>query len=273
MRPGKSIFVYGFLLFFTATGSRAQYYSAEYINRSLTLRSDFPAKSVLVSNLLSDRVGDMSPVIGAANWIDSGRQLECRSLLAFNYEFLPKLIINDPSLINSAELVLFPLQVFFSENDRDKPRRFLVRRVLENWEDSATMWQNQPPADSDRQVLKLVRKKNIDKPVSIDVTRLVRDMIRYGNHGFLICPESPQPETMAMGQLFASPKIREEDLRPLLVINYRQLADPTLYMQSWMEQGLRNWQNINRTIREDLSRNNAGSQPVKEPVKTVPVKD
>ncbi|HEY6062541.1 MAG TPA: DNRLRE domain-containing protein [Chitinophagaceae bacterium] len=276
MKQNKSLLVCCLLLILSSTATRAQYYFGEYINQTVTLRSDLPSKSVLVSNLIADRAGDMSPVIGAANWADSGRQLECRSLLKFNYIFLPEVIINDPSSIISAELILCPVHVVFSPNDIGKPGRFLVRWVLENWEDSATMWINQPLSDSSVQVKKIIKVKNKNYPVSVDVTKLVINMLRYGNNGFMICPENPDQQSIASGQLFASPKYEDENLRPLLVINYRKMADPSLAFKYWNETG-----NYQRAVNFTMMQPGTGSypvmepvkEPVKEPVQTNPVKD
>lgn len=194
--------------------------SGTYTSRSLVLRSDFPSKSVLVSNISSNMAGDMSPVIGTASWPDSGRQLQCRSLLEFNYAFLPKTVIENPALIASAELILFPMQVIFSQDDAEKPSKFIVRRVLKNWEDSSTKWNNQPATDSSTQVLKTIKNKQKNKPVTVDVTQMVKDMLQFGNQGFMICQNNSQEKSVALGQLFASPKNSDENLRPMLVIRY-----------------------------------------------------
>jgi hypothetical protein len=167
--------------------------------------------------MFTDRIGDRSPVIGAAFWTDSGRQLQCRSLLEFNYQFLPATIINDPTLITSAELILYPVQLASSQND---PGKVIVRRILENWEDSTTIWMNQPATDSFR-IADAQKKNRKNKPVSIDVTGLVLDMFKFGNKGFMICNENPPGESNTAEQWFASPKYENEKLRPVLVINFR----------------------------------------------------
>jgi hypothetical protein len=266
MKQNKSLLVCCLLFILSSTAIKAQYYFGEYIDQSVILRSDFPSKSVLVSNLLADRVGDMSPVIGAANWTDSGRQLECRSMLKFNYIFLPGIIINDPSSITSAELILSPVNVTFSQDDADKPGRLIVRRVLEDWEDSATMWINQPLTDSLVQVKKLIKVKNKNNPVNVDVTKLVIDMLRYGNNGFMICPEIADQQSISAGQLFASPKNEDENLRPILVINYRRIADPSLAFKYWSD-------NIGqRAINFSMMQPRTGQFPVMEPIRE-PVKE
>ena len=175
MKQIKSLFAFSLLYILSYTTITAQSFSSSssYLNQSVLLKSGYTTKSVLVSNLLADRVGDMSPVIGTAAWSDSGRQLQCRSLLEFDYLSLPKMILNNPSIITSAELILFPLQVVFSESDVDKPSKFIVRRVLETWKDSATLWINQPAADASTEVVKVIKKKQKKNTVRVDVTKLV----------------------------------------------------------------------------------------------------
>jgi hypothetical protein len=219
MKYAKLTLACGLLLIFSSLATKAQSYAANYTSQSLILRSDFPSKSVLVS-YLSNKAGDMSPIIGAACWPDSGRQLECRSLLQFNYVFLPKMVIDNPSTITYAELVLYPIQVVFSKEDADKPSKFIIRRVTESWVDSTTMWMNQPATDSLKQVTKTVRLKKKNQPVSIDVTALVIDMLQSDNYGFMISKESTADKSIALGQLFASPQNDNENIRPVLIIQY-----------------------------------------------------
>ena len=91
MKQIKSLFAFSLLYILSYTTITAQSFSSSssYLNQSVLLKSGYTTKSVLVSNLLADRVGDMSPVIGTAAWSDSGRQLQCRSLLEFDYLSLP----------------------------------------------------------------------------------------------------------------------------------------------------------------------------------------
>ncbi len=218
MKYNKSLLVCCLIVMLSSIVAKAQF---TYSDHSLTLRSDFPSKMVLLSNSFSDKIGDISPIIGAASWTDSGRQLQSRSLLEFNYRFLPKEIINDPSLIISAELILYPVEIASSPDDAGKPAKFFVRRVLECWEDSTTVWINQPAADSSRHVAEILKKKQKNKPVRVDVTRLVWDMLRFGNQGFMICNENSPEQPIALSQWFASPKYDNEKMRPQLVINFR----------------------------------------------------
>ena len=168
----------------------------------------------------------------------------------------------------------------FSETDIDKPAKFVVRRVAENWEDTATTWQHQPTADSSVQVNKFIKVKNKNDIVSVDVTKLVLKMLRKGNNGFFISQEDSDPESVASGQFFASPKYGFEELRPLLVINYRRLLDPSIafrqrndmypevrnynYRGIQMESG---YYPVMEPVREPVP------APTPQPIVTPPVKD
>jgi hypothetical protein len=246
MKQNKSLLLCCLLLILSSTATRAQAYAQhnnssrpyplpyyDYINQMITLRSDLPSQSVLMSSLLADKKGDLSPVICAALWEDSGRHLECRSLLKFNFDYIPQFIVDDPSLINSAELILFPLQVSFSENDVNKPAKIIVMQVIDNWVDSSARWNNQPSPDSAVRVSKFIKVKNKNYPVSIDVTKLVIKMLRSANNGFLISIDNASDSSMSSGQSFASPKFEFEELRPLLVIDYRGMTRQVYGFDQW----------------------------------------
>ena len=224
MKYNKSPWGYCLLFILFSTTSTAQYSIGEFVNKSITLRSDFPSKSVLVTNMADYGIGDLSPLLIAGSWLEKGRKLECRSLLEFNYTTLPEMLINDPSLLHSAELILYPVNTTDLANDLNKPGKFIVKRVIEKWEDSLIVWDNQPLADSSLQVSIDIKVKNKKNPVAIDVTKLVKDMLLFGNKGFMICPENSAQQSFAAGELFASPKNDNEKLRPILVINYQYLA-------------------------------------------------
>ncbi|MDZ4795243.1 MAG: DNRLRE domain-containing protein [Bacteroidota bacterium] len=217
------------LLFLLLSGnSTAQYYQGELINSTITLRSDAPSKSVLVTKIPRYGIGHISPLIIAAGWTDYGRKMECRSLLKFNYNLVPELIITDPSSIRSVELILYPANTALTHDDMNKPRKLFVKRVAESWEDTVTTWDNQPMADTSTEVTKLIKPKNKNNPVTINVTKLVVDMFRFGNNGFIICPENSTGQSIAARELFGSPKNKDETLRSILVINYREVVGTSL---------------------------------------------
>ena len=214
----KSLVAVALLIFITSVQSFAQPLTA-YSDMSVWLKADTTSKSVLVSNLFEDRAGDQSPVIGTAAWFDKGKQLQCRSLLAFDYGILPRLI--KPEQITSAQLILNPVQLENTKEDVENQKsKFIIRRVLQPWEDSLTTWMNQPLSNSGDEVTKMVSPKKKDRTVKIDVTKMVKDMFLFGNNGFLICNPDSLETNNSFSQWFASAKNANENIRPVLVINY-----------------------------------------------------
>ena len=215
-------FTFSFLLLFiiiiSSVPVAAQSF-AGFSEVSIVLKADSTAKSVLVSNLLADRTGDQSPIIGTAMWLDSGRQLQCRSYLAFNYGLLPKII--GAEQITSAQLILNPLQLGNAEEETaEQPAKIAVRRVLQPWEDSLTNWLNQPSSTPENEAIKTIPQKKKDRTVKIDVTKIVRSMFRSGNNGFMISYKDSSAKASFTSQWFASAKNENGNIRPLLVINY-----------------------------------------------------
>ncbi|MEQ1677360.1 MAG: DNRLRE domain-containing protein [Chitinophagaceae bacterium] len=214
MRTSTQLFLTACISFITATTTAQP--SIAYSNVSFIVRSDSTARSVLLSNLMENKNGSESPIIGSANWSDSGKYLQCRSLLAFDYGMLTTII--DPEHIVKAELVLNPLRpINEPENDKSKTSKLVVRRVLQPWEDSLTNWANQPPADTRHESSRLVSNKKKETAVRINVTELVRDMFKYGNNGFLL--SSKDLAANPYSQWFASVKNEDKDLRPVLLIS------------------------------------------------------
>ena len=223
MKYNKSPWGYCLLFILFSTKSYGQP-TGELVNKSIILRSDFPPKSVLVTNITDYGMGDFSPLLIAGSWTDKGKNLECRSLLEFYYTTLPEILINDPTLLHSAELILYPVNTSDPANNLKKRGKFILKRVTEKWEDSLIVWDNQPLTDSSLQVTIDIKVKNKKNPVAIDVTKLVKDMLRLGNKGFMICPENSAELSIASAELFGSPKNENEKLRPILVIDYKYLA-------------------------------------------------
>ncbi len=257
------------LVVISFTKLSAQSFTA-YSDMSVILKADTTSKSVLVSNLFEDRAGDQSPFIGTAAWFDKGKQLQCRSLLAFDYGILPVLI--KPEQITSAQLILNPVQLENANyNAQNKNSELIIRRVMQPWEDSFTTWINQPLSNNGNEVTKLVAEKKKDRTVKIDVTKLVKDMFLLGNYGFLISNQYSSEKITSFSQWFASAKNENENIRPVLIINY---AIPYSYSQNQKIPPLP----MTAKDRDELMQIYFRPEPVTttppiEPVKNEPVKD
>lgn len=208
----------GILIFLSVFIFRALSYSqlsTAYAAASITLRSDEAPKSVLVSNVFTNGTGDKSPVIGIALWQDSGRQFECRSLLQFDYKQLPAVIQHNPQLVSSAELMLYPTP---GQQSNSQPIVFYIKRLLQPWTDSFTTWSRQPLAQHADKI-KIEIKPGRTKPLRIDVTQMVTNMLLNGNYGFLLAPQDSVSKS-DIERWFASAKNENIKVRPVLVINY-----------------------------------------------------
>lgn len=234
------------LSFFCAalTPAFSQSYST-YTDATLYLKSDTNTKTVLLSNVLEDKVGDQSPFIGAAAWFDRNKNLECRSLLYFDYGLLDKLI--NPELIVSAELILKPYDPQKGILDMTEPvlPGFYVKRITEPWIDSLATWQAQPAVDNYASLAHAAWKKKKDPEVRVDVTTIVKEMFSKGNNGFMLTLK----DTVAAGndarhQWFASARNEDEKLRPKLFI---KLSLPTTHLLTFAYPG-NNYDLINNSI-------------------------
>ena len=188
--------------------------------RTISLRSDFPPEMALVTNVPEYTAGDSSPLIIAGSWKNNGQQRECQSLLKFDYNKLPLSLTNDPHIISLAELVLYPVDSVIEQADINKQGRFMIRRIVEDWIDSATMWDNMPAVDSSYEVRKQIKIKRRNGEMRVDVTQLVKEMLLYGNKGFLIAPDTLYEKALASASIFASPLNPDKNIRPLLRITY-----------------------------------------------------
>ncbi len=207
-----------FVSFFFAARLAAQSF-ASYSDISILLKSDTNTKSVLMSDLLENRIGDLSPIIGSSSWVDKGKRFQCRSLLSFQYGLLPTMLNAD--MITNAQLVLIPLQMKDQATENESgPLKLTVRRVVQRWQDSTTSWMNQPKAIIDDQVVKKISTKKRVQPIEINVTEIVKNMFRYGNHGFLICYGDSLQDTKSSSHWFASARYEDENVRPVLYITY-----------------------------------------------------
>lgn len=204
-------------LFFTTVVS-AQIYSG-YSDASIVLKADSTTRSALISNLLADRVGDMSPIIGTAAWAENNKKMQCRSLIAFDYGILPKLL--KPEQIVEAQLILRPVEFNTVESINGVPSpKFSVQRIVEPWEDSLTSWLTQPASETADETVKQLDITRKRKTIKIDVTEIVKNMFRYGNNGFMIRNEDSLETAVFISQWFASAKNEDEKLRPQLVIKW-----------------------------------------------------
>lgn len=196
----------------------AQQSFASYRQYSVNITSDSNARTVILSNLLEDKPGGNPAYIGAARWTEDNRDLECRSLLAFDFQSLG-LIIKPDQLVN-AQLVLTPIHLNkASDNPLSFEYKIMVKRIAQTWEDTSVTWLKQPLTDEKNIALKKISQDKMNKPVKINVTEQVKNMLRYGNNGFMINYQEGTPAGEAIGQWFASSTCEDKEKRPVLLLD------------------------------------------------------
>jgi hypothetical protein len=183
--------------------------------QSFIIPSDSTSQSVLISDLMADQSGYQSPIIGTGAWSDVGKDIQAKSLLFFNVkQYAADLKAAD---IVRVDLILLPVNIEKNDEVIHFPR-IAVRRVIQPWEDSATTWKNQPDVSLSDEVsytLSSLKKTNYYK---INITRLFRNMLRFGNYGFQISYPENKETVEPFSRWFASPKSEEPNLRPFLLI-------------------------------------------------------
>jgi hypothetical protein len=214
-----SSFIFSPLFFSFITLQLAAQPITEYVDISILLKADSTSKSVVVSNIRENWAGDMSPFIGAGSWFENGKQVQCRSLLAFDYENIPKEYT--PEMITKAYLILNPLKLNTPNEWEEKQfSKFSIYRVLQPWQDNLTSWENQPLAGKNEDPGIMIPLRPKDRNIKIDVTKLVKKMFLEGNNGFLISIGDSLENSNSASQWFASTRNMDENLRPFLIINY-----------------------------------------------------
>lgn len=165
---------------------------------------------------MPDAVGNASPYIGTAYWTDNNHELECRSLLTFDLGSLTFLI--KPEQVVRATLILEPVQP--GAVNPNHTNKFIVRRVTTEWEDTLTTWNNQPEFATNDEVIKKVPADKADETVKVNVTDILKNMIRYGNNGFLLCFPPREEVAATASKWFASGKNENVTYRPVLQVDF-----------------------------------------------------
>ncbi len=113
-------------------------------------------------------------------WTWSGNFGIQRSFFRFNLDTIPP-----DKYVASAELSLFALddpdtQLHAGDNDS------YIRRVTEDWDEFSVNWDNQPASTVENQVTHEAATWGYEDFLNMDVTEMVRDMVEFGNYGFIM---------------------------------------------------------------------------------------
>lgn len=185
-----------------------------YFNKnSLLIVSDSNTRSAFLCNILADRAGNQSPLIGTGSWEDKGKEVQVSSLLYFDLSSINYIHPND---ILRAWLLMAPIHSNLAVFNQEFAR-IRIRRVLEKWEDSSATWSTQPAVTSQYSYSYSLKKPDTSNFYRFNVTRLIRQMKKSGNFGFEISFNETENKE-EFGRLYYSPKVGESELRPMLII-------------------------------------------------------
>ncbi|MEK7226889.1 MAG: DNRLRE domain-containing protein [Bacteroidota bacterium] len=193
--------------------------------------------------------------------------MQCRSLLAFDYGILPKLL--KPEQIVEAQLILRPVEFSTVESINGVPSpKFSIQRIVEPWEDSLINWLTQPASEVTDETVKQLDVTRKRKTIKIDVTEIVKNMFRFGNNGFMIRNEDSLETAVFISQWFASAKNEDEKLRPQLVIKWSRPVATFDYEndRSFVDMALNGWRRNQIPYQQPMGQPYNAQEPVPAPV-------
>ena len=155
-----------------------------------------------------------APEFGATAWTSGGTPATTRGLFQFDLSGLPA-----GATVTSAMLTLYsnptPANGDQINANSGSNNTMLIQRITSAWNSSVT-WQSQPAsAVSGQIVIPHTTQSRLD--LNVDVTNLVKDMLQYGNHGFLI---KLQTESYYNSRIFCSSKYSDATKHPKLVLQW-----------------------------------------------------
>lgn len=100
-----------------------------------------------------------------------------------------------------------------------------IRRITASWDEHTVTWNNQPSVTSTNQVTLPNSTSTTQDYIGTDVTQLVKDLITYGNNGWMIEQVTTSPSN---SMIFRSSDYSDSTYRPRLTITYIQSGCLTL---------------------------------------------
>lgn len=171
-------------------------------------------KDAIIQSLYPNTNFYKLPILAAFGWTGNYGEINyARSLFSFDLSFL-----NTNTTIKKAELSLFwdqyeNLKEQFGEN------AFSIYRVISAWSETTVTWNNQPDITVSNKVSVPKSKLEDQSYLSIDVTNLVQDMIKFPGHSFGFMIELNQEIPFSL-VIFGSSNNKDESKRPKLVVYF-----------------------------------------------------
>lgn len=158
--------------------------------------------------------------LSAYEWTWSGIKIRNRSVFQFDLGKLPA-----GSQIVDAKLSLYS-DSLNQHSTLSGSNAVYLRRLLNDWDEETVTYNNCPEATIVNQVSILATTQAFQNILDIDVTRLVMDMQRNGNYGFLM---QLATEVKYRNMAFCSSDNKNPEKRPKLVIFYEEPTIVTVY--------------------------------------------
>lgn len=163
-----------------------------------------------------DRNLGTHPSFMAAAWTAEGLPNTVRSLIKFDFSRIPV-----DARIDSVRLSLYSYNSISngSHSTRSGSNLCLLQKVVSEWDEELVTWNNQPQTTSQNQVVLSQTQNEVQHYIDIDVTQLLKDMIKdpSTNYGFMLKLET---EEYYRRMLFGSSDNNDPSLHPKLVIYY-----------------------------------------------------
>ncbi len=183
----------------------------EYTVPSAVTRTFTPQENGRVFSVYPTSPAPTASYFASQAWTWNGRPGSIRSLMKFDLSSIPA-----GAVITSAELKLYHHPVT-RHSSRTRSNASYLERVTSSWNASSAQWNNQPSTTTMNRVY-LPKSTNALQDYTLNVTGMVNDMHRFGNHGMRLRLAT---ESHYACMFFASGNDANPNLRPKLVVTYR----------------------------------------------------
>ena len=157
-----------------------------------------------------------APEFGATAWTNQGSPAITRGIFKFDLSSIPV-----TANILSAKLTLYsnptPQNGDQIHANAGSNNSMLLQRVISNWTSSSITWYNQPFTDDSSQLVIPHTDQSLLDLTDINVTNMVKSMVKNANYGFLIKLEN---EAAYNSRIFCSSKYSNPTKHPKLEIQY-----------------------------------------------------
>ena len=154
----------------------------------------------------------------ASAWTNNSNDSNIRGLIYFDLS-----VISPTATITSAKLSFYAYNspANGAHSKISGSNASVLRKVTSAWDESTVTWDTQPSTSELNQVTLVESTSETEDYIDIDVTLLVKDMVKTpaGNFGLML---KLQTESSYRQLIFASSDNTDASKRPKLVVNYKQ---------------------------------------------------